>query len=49
MIFVQNFTLPDLQAKNFTPQKSVTCDISYRDLTAEMHQILIIWSFFGHK
>ena len=27
MIFVQNFTLPDFQAKNFTPQKCVICDI----------------------
>ena len=27
MIFVQNFTLPDFQAKNFTPQKCVICNI----------------------
>ena len=27
MIFVQNFTLPDFQAKNFTPQKYVIYDI----------------------
>ena len=34
MIFVQNFTLPDFQAKSFTPQKSVICDIFFRKLTA---------------
>ena len=27
MIFVQNFTQPDFQAKSFTPQKCVICDI----------------------
>ena len=27
MIFVKNFTQPDFQAKNFTPQKCVICDI----------------------
>ena len=27
MKFVQNFTHPDFQAKNFTPQKCVNCDI----------------------
>ena len=27
MIFVQNFTKPDFQAKSFTPQKCVICDI----------------------
>ena len=27
MIFVQNFTLLDFQAKNFTQQKCVNCDI----------------------
>ena len=27
MIFVKNFTQPDFQAKNFTPQKRVNCDI----------------------
>ena len=26
MIFVQNFTQPDFQAKSFTPQKCVICD-----------------------
>ena len=27
MIFVKNFTQPDFQAKSFTPQKCVICDI----------------------
>ena len=27
MIFVQNFTLPNFHAKNFTPQKCVICNI----------------------
>ena len=27
MEFVKNFTQPDFQAKNFTPQKRVNCDI----------------------
>ena len=27
MIFVKNFTQPDFQAKRFTPQKCVICDI----------------------
>ena len=27
MEFVKNFTHPDFQAKNFTPQKRVNCDI----------------------
>ena len=27
MIFVKEFTLPDFQAKNFTPQKCVVCNI----------------------
>ena len=27
MEFVKNFTQPDFQAKNFTPQKCVNCDI----------------------
>ena len=27
MEFVKNFTHPDFQAKNFTPQKCVICDI----------------------
>ena len=27
MIFVKKFTLPDFQAKNFTPQKCVICNI----------------------
>ena len=27
MKFVQNFTHPDFQAKNFTPQKCVNCEI----------------------
>ena len=27
MIFVQNSTQPDFQAKSFTPQKCVICDI----------------------
>ena len=27
MIFVKSFTQPDFQAKNFTPQKRVNCDI----------------------
>ena len=26
MIFVQNFTQPDYEAKSFTPQKCVICD-----------------------
>ena len=26
MEFVKNFTLPDFQAKSFTPQKCVICD-----------------------
>ena len=34
MIFVQNFTLPDFQAKNFTPQKCEICDIFSPELTA---------------
>ena len=29
MIFVQNLTLPDFQAKNFTPQKCVICDVFF--------------------
>ena len=33
MIFVKKFTLPDFQAKNFTPQKCVICDIFSRELT----------------
>ena len=33
MILVQNFTLPDFQAKNFTPQKCVIRDIFSRKLT----------------
>ena len=27
MEFVKNFTQPDFQAKNFTPQKRINCDI----------------------
>ena len=27
MIFLKKFTLPDFQAKNFTPQKCVICKI----------------------
>ena len=27
MIFVKKFTLPDFQAKNFTPQKCIICNI----------------------
>ena len=27
MIFVKKFALPDFQAKNFTPQKCVICNI----------------------
>ena len=30
MEFVKNFTQPDFQAKNFTPQKCVNCDIFSR-------------------
>ena len=33
MIFVKNFTLPDFQAKNFTTQKCVICDIFSCKLT----------------
>ena len=34
MIFVQNFTPPDFQARNFTPQKCVICDIYSHKLIA---------------
>ena len=27
MIFVKNFTQPDFQAKSFTPQQCIICDI----------------------
>ena len=34
MIFVQLFTHPDFQAKNFTPVKSIICDIFYSQLNS---------------
>ena len=34
IIFVQNFTLPDFEAKDFTPEKCVICDIFSRKLTS---------------
>ena len=34
MIFVKDFTQPDFQAKSFTPQKCIICDIFFRKLTA---------------
>ena len=49
MEFVKNFTHPDFQAKNFTPQNCVIFDVFYCKSTAKMHQISIIWGFEGYK
>ena len=43
MIFVQNFTQPDFQAKSFTLQKCVICDI----FLANYQRKYINYQYFG--
>ena len=48
MIIGQNFTLPDFQAKNFTPQKWVICEI-VSQINGVPALNINIWAFFGYK
>ena len=42
MIFVQNFTEPDFQAKSFTPQKCGICDIFLANYANSFGHFLVI-------
>ena len=48
MIFVKNFTQPDFQAKKFTPEKCVNCDIFLANQQSKCIKYQF-GHFFGYK